>query len=139
MLRTLPIVVCLAVVAAFCDAPFVHFHEHATTEHARSAHDGVGLAGHTHPVSPAGNSAIAGPALQAGRGADDDAVFLTWLQSTPHVKPVVIVFQQVAPVLTPDFVVVASVMVPATQSHDPPHLSSIRPRSPPFNLPSFCA
>ena len=135
--RPLALSVCLAVLAAFCNAPFVHFHAHATSEHARSAHDGRGLAGHAHPAATPTSS---GPELQANSGGGDDAVFLTWLQSTPQAKPVAVVgLQPVAPVLTTAFVVVGSVMLPSPRSHDPPHLSSTSPRSPPDSLPSLGA
>jgi len=137
MSRSLALSVCLAVLVAFCDAPFVHFHEQASGEHARSAHGGSGLAGHTHPAATPTSS---GPELQANSGGGDDAVFLTWLQSTPQVKPVAVgALQPVAPVLTAAFVVVGSVMLPSPRSHDPPHLSSTSARSPPDSLPSLGA
>jgi hypothetical protein len=121
------------VVVAFCDAPFVHFHEHADSEHAQSAHDGRGLAGHGHAAVPPTSS---GPELQSEPSGEEDAIFLTWLQSRPQAKRVVIALQPAAPVLSAAFVVVGSVMVPAPRSHDPPRFSSTGPRSPPGSLPS---
>jgi hypothetical protein len=136
VLRSVALLVCAALVVAFFDAPFVHFHEHATGKHAQSAHDGRGLAGHTHGgVTPTGS----GPVLQSDPSGDDDAIFLTWLQSTPQAKPMAIALQPAAPVLNAAFVVVGSVVLPSPCSHDPPPFTSVGPRSPPASLPSYGA
>ena len=120
---------CLAVFAAFCDAPFVHFHMDGGTEHARQAHHGNSLSGHHHHAAAI---AGAGSQIRALEGSDDDAVFLACLQAGPETNPIVTI---ALPVLTalmaPAMAVVISVIAAVPRSHDPPYPPSVRPRSPP--------
>ena len=120
---------CIAVFAAFCDAPFVHLHMDGGTEHARQSHYGNSLGGHRH-----GASAIPGAGLQiqATEGSDDDAIFLGWLQADPQTKPTVTIALPVFTALVaPSTAVVSSVAAAVPRSHDPPYQPSVRPRSPP--------
>lgn len=132
MKGALAAILCLAVIAAFCDAPFVHFHLDADTGHAKQAHQGRGFGDHTH--RPRASRNHHGPAeFIAAEGGDEDAVFLTWLQSGPEVRPTVVAALPIlAALTTPSIVVVASVTVPVPRSHDPPGHPGIPPRSPPF-------
>ena len=80
MKGALALYLCLAVFAAFCDAPFVHFHSDSDTDHARQAHHGTGFGDHTHAAAHAtADSDQAAMEVMAAEGSDVDAVFLTWL------------------------------------------------------------
>ena len=122
---------CFAVVAAFCDAPFVHFHLDDHTDHAIQEHQGKGFGDHTHGAHITDFHQGATD-LVAAEGSDEDAVFLTWLQSGPQARPTVVAALPILTAsLTPSIVVVASVAVPVPRAHDPPDHPSLRPRSPP--------
>jgi hypothetical protein len=132
MKGALAAILCFAVVAAFCDAPFVHFHLDGQTEHAKRAHQGKGFSDHTHGTHASHDVHHSSAELIAVEGSDEDAVFLTWLQSGPQARPTVVAALPILAALNaPTIVVVASVAVPVPRSHDPPDCPSVRPRSPP--------
>lgn len=123
---------CLAVFAAFCDAPFVHFHLNSDTDHAKQSHQGKGFGDHTHRRHVARSHDHGALEAASVEGSDEDAVFLTWLQSGPQTKlTVVAALPVLATLMTPFIAVVSSVAVPVPRSHGPPYQPSVRPRSPP--------
>ena len=122
---------CLAVFAAFCAAPFVHFHLNDTS-HARQTHQGKGFGSHAHGGQTACSHNRGAAEVVPADGSDDDAVFLTWVQTGPQTGPVVVAALPVFSVLAaPSFAKVGSATVPVPRSHGPPQRGSGGPRSPP--------
>jgi hypothetical protein len=131
MKGALALQLCLAVFAAFCDAPFVHIHLDGDTDHARQAHQGKGFDDHTHGAH-ASRTHEGAVELVAAEGSDEDAVFLTWFQSSPQPEPTAVAaLPTFTAVIAPSLAAVTSVAVLVPRSHDPPCCPSLRPRSPP--------
>ncbi|MFN3326326.1 MAG: hypothetical protein ACK5AZ_22750 [Bryobacteraceae bacterium] len=128
MLQLFGIPVCVAVIGLFCQAPLLHFHRDADTQHARIQHQGW-LAKHGHF---GGKPTGAGWMHDQG---DEDAVFLSWLQSAAHAElesTAETVSIRVEPPPAPR-VEYHPPAIPC--AHDPPPVRQIPPRSPPVSHP----
>jgi hypothetical protein len=116
-------VLVLAMFVAFIEAPFLHTHQHESTQH----HSGPVFHLHLRSIQHSGN----GPEFR-GLNPDDDAQFQSWLSLTPtHLTPV-------APAVPAQFFTVpaleasrSTVDAPQQRGHDPPPLTTQNPRAPP--------
>jgi hypothetical protein len=116
-------VLSLAIFIAFLEAPFLHTHQHESTQrHAGSVfHLHLGLAHHSS------NS----PEFQ-GLNPDDDAQLQSWFSLTPTDST------PIAPAVLAEFYSIRDLETsrlkvdpPLQTGHDPPRLSRQNPRAPP--------
>ena len=130
MFRAAAIPVCLTVLAAFCGAPFEHFHAHDYTEHVNRDHGATSGTRHGH----FGIGAEPGqePNLDShAEGGDEDAILLDWFQNIPNPPPALVFENVEVPVLPLPAPMPSRVDLPACRSHDPPALQSLKTRAPP--------
>jgi hypothetical protein len=117
-------VLVLAMFVAFIEAPFLHTHQHESTQH----HSGPIFHLHIRSIQHSGN----GPEFR-GLNPDDDAQFLSLVSLTPtDLTPV-------APAIPVEFFTVPApeisrlmVDAPQRKGHDPPPLTPRNPRAPPL-------
>jgi hypothetical protein len=108
---------------AFLEAPFLHTHQHESTQH----HPGPVFHLHFPSIEHSGN----GPEFRS-LNPDDDAQFLNWVSLTPtHLNPAV-------PGIPAEFFTVPALETsrltvdgPQQNGHDPPPLTPQNPRAPP--------
>ena len=116
-------VLALAMFVAFIEAPFLHTHQHESTQH----HPGPVFHLHFPSIEYGGK----GPAIRS-LNPDDDAQFLSWVSVTPtHLIPA-------APALPAEFFTVPppelrrwTIDARHPRGHDPPPLTTQNPRAPP--------
>jgi hypothetical protein len=115
--------VILALLAAFMQAPCAHVHEHESTQHH------AGSLFHTH---------FAHARVQDSNQAelrdidpDDDAVFQQWFSATQNTAQVLTIVLSAAPVLPAPVPNEWRTETVQPNSHDPPTLAILPPRSPP--------
>jgi hypothetical protein len=113
----------LAMFIAFLEAPFLHTHQHESTQHHAGPvfHLHLGLTHHSSKT----------PGFQ-GLNPDDDAQLQSWLSLTPTDST------PVAPAVPAEFYSVPDLETsrlkvdpPLEKGHDPPGLSRRNPRAPP--------
>jgi hypothetical protein len=108
----------------FLQAPFMHVHEHESTEHHPHAFFHTHFPHHHHLSTPKS------PAFR-GFDPDDDAVFQQWFSAT--------LGELSTPVFIPTFIYTATparssepfVELKIRSGHDPPRLLRAAPRAPP--------
>lgn len=120
--------VLLALVPAVFEAPFLHLHGHADTDHFLEANSRQTLVSHPH-LSVGGYTHGRGAAIISCE--DEDAVSLDWFQGGPQPVPnLEFVLVETAVILVPE-PTAFWIEVPTHRSHDPPLAVSLSPRSPP--------
>jgi hypothetical protein len=117
------ILLSLAVLTAFAEAPFLHTHRHAATErhsgplfhlHLQSAHD-VGTTREFRGLDP-----------------NEDAQYQNWFSATPtHSGSIAMAGPEESFILPNPEQSGWAVEVPLRTGHDPPQLTSKHPRAPP--------
>jgi hypothetical protein len=112
----------VAILLAFVQAPFVHFHLHESTQ----KHSGSLFHVHLQHLSPHSSQ----PGFR-GWDPDDDAQFQDWFSATRYhsaFTPVILT----APFITPRLPIARWSPPAITPSaHDPPDISARPPRAPP--------
>ena len=129
--RFIAIQVLLTLAPAVFSAPFQHLHGHEDTDHFVKAHRAQALVTHTHLSTGACRGGHSGTVVVTASPDDDDSVSVDWFQDNPHPAPSLefaLVEILVLPAPEP---AACWADVPIHRSHDPPLISSFRPRSPP--------
>jgi len=122
----------LVLLFAVSEAPHVHFHQNAASEHSQEAHQGRNISVHVLLILGVDRHQSRGVEIEAAPHHDDDAIFLSWLQSGPQGKAPFIVALRTSPaVAVPDVRSQELASLPSSRSHDPPLCPSTSPRSPP--------
>src|SRR5512139_2358549 len=109
-------------------APFFHLHGHEESDHFLQTHLRQNLVSHPHLSTCGGDH---GGRAGIASCADEDAVFLDWIQGGAQPGPILEFVLVETAVIRAPVPIAFWTEIPTHCSHDPPLIVSLSPRSPP--------